>query len=914
MPDSAVHITEVAREVLEVFSSVEVVARGHLARRHPGQLGDVWAYNNHNGVQSLAGIQNQVDEDYRTLIEEPALVRILALDDNGQEVTFFICRVTPVTLPGSKLKLASYRTALGKIASRNVGDDVVVGRRTYEIVEKVFFSPLKSAGTWDGINNIFVLDDGPHRSVPSLQQLVQWEPPKPSDDAFLNELLGTPEIPTNFVANARRQVVDRMALRDRPALDQFQDDIFREPLDEQMVISGPPGSGKTTTLIKRLGQKLDLSALKDSYEGDNSLVEQFTRETGKNYRESWIMFTPTDLLKQYLKEVFNKENIAAPDTRVRTWSHHRRELSRDQLPILRTGDRGFLLFDDRCGSLTNDALKDSPGWFDDIAAAHSEWVNHTLRAAAEHLALHSDPEAKSIGKNALQLLPRLTASSGPRSTVDASTVLALHQARTKCEELIKAEREAADRTIKEWILALLRQDSSALDDLVEQLRTIHDSASTEDGEDDGEDDEDENARFQPMGTQANAQALRNRAFQVANRALRSIARAKFGGRQVKSDSQAGLIRNWMRASPPSDAALVALGDRLLMVRQLRVLSRPVKLFLDRIPHMYAQVRRKRLAEKDHRWYPPTAAEAVRRNAVEGLEVDVMLLLMLTRARELEVRLTGTAASELNTSTHFELVRVVRDMRRAQVLVDEATDFSPVQLRCMMALSHPATRAFYASGDILQRVTKWGLRDLQQLQWVSGKLAVRNVSIAYRQTQQLNDFADKLAQIAGAPRAPVELPKGMDNNGVSPALGERLTDSTMIEWIASRVRELRERVGRCRTSIAVLVHDESQVQRIADGLSESLRVDNLEVVACLQGKTMGDGGDVRIFDVQHIKGLEFEAALFAGVDLLLANSPDLFDKLLYVGATRAATFLGIGCAHVLPRNLEPLRPHFCTDWK
>jgi DNA helicase IV len=73
--------------------------------------------------------------------------------------------------------------------------------------------------------------------------------------------------------------------------------------------------------------------------------------------------------------------------------------------------------------------------------------------------------------------------------------------------------------------------------------------------------------------------------------------------------------------------------------------------------------------------------------------------------------------------------------------------------------------------------------------------------------------------------------------------------------------------------------------------------------------------VRVFDVQHIKGLEFEAVFFVDVDKLALERPDLFDKYLYVGATRAATYLGLTVSGpMLPDKLAPLADAFTSDWR
>jgi hypothetical protein len=54
--------------------------------------------------------------------------------------------------------------------------------------------------------------------------------------------------------------------------------------------------------------------------------------------------------------------------------------------------------------------------------------------------------------------------------------------------------------------------------------------------------------------------------------------------------------------------------------------------------------------------------------------------------------------------------------------------------------------------------------------------------------------------------------------------------------------------------------------------------------------------------------------FVGIDDLAARQPDLFDKFLYVGATRAAMYLGLTTdADALPARLASLRDAFGLRW-
>ena len=79
--------------------------------------------------------------------------------------------------------------------------------------------------------------------------------------------------------------------------------------------------------------------------------------------------------------------------------------------------------------------------------------------------------------------------------------------------------------------------------------------------------------------------------------------------------------------------------------------------------------------------------------------------------------------------------------------------------------------------------------------------------------------------------------------------------------------------------------------------------------CPLGNLSGQDNDVRVLDVERMKGLEFEAIFFVGLDRLATAKPDLFDS-----TTRAAMYLGLTTeGHALPDRIASLERLFDQSW-
>jgi hypothetical protein len=155
----------------------------------------------------------------------------------------------------------------------------------------------------------------------------------------------------------------------------------------------------------------------------------------------------------------------------------------------------------------------------------------------------------------------------------------------------------------------------------------------------------------------------------------------------------------------------------------------------------------------------------------------------------------------------------------------------------------AAKVFFACGDFNQRLTTWGSRPLLDMRWVFPDIEIREVSVAYRQSRQLNELAKAIISVLGVAEQHVSLPQNVDSEGRPPALLENSTEKrNVVAWLAERVREVERSLGQL-PSTAVFVNSEDEVHGLADLLSVELEDSNIRVVACPKGQVMGQDNDI-----------------------------------------------------------------------
>ena len=844
-------------KILAALSAIAQAARRTLTDRSAGISGAALINRSNMMVgvgkpeKFIHALNAELRDHLRRLQFEPFIARIEVdwEDDSRPSQTFYLARRSAAGLNDviDGAHFITSRDELGRLAEYEAGENAYIevrGReRTARILKRTVLEPRQQPGGWDAVVQSFeatpwgdLLEVLQHESLrQAIEQLRQGS-------LAVEDILGRISQEAADAQSARqrvrRKVVDRIALRDRPILNKFQGAIFRLPLDRQVILFGPPGSGKTTTLIKRLAQKRTSDALTES---ERALVNGTARA---DLVSSWAMFSPGELLRQYLGDAFNKEGIPNSGN-VRTWDKERHYLARNVLNILRSASSGRFQLEANPG-----LLLERTSW--SIADLHDEFVEYVdtdlstrCGEALAQLLVGRDDSSK-------RLAVRIQDSLGGKEDLGIDDLLGLVDMAGSLQEVSGRVGEQISGELRKTTNLLLNRHKALLNEIAAALPSIRSQDQEEE-----EDDNDETS-----------QAL-SEAAKILWSALRNWARAVAEGRRTLG-GQSGSVIELIGTRLPPVGDFAGIGANIATRSCMRTLLHAPRSLVLGVPAVYARFRRQMIREGRHFVPDRAATECFSRNMISPDEVDVLLLVMLRNAR----RVLGYVDGRRDSSIQYDWLETIRSRYLSQVFVDEATDLSSVQLACTIELADPELRSWFACGDLRQRVTATGIRDESEIEWLNRNCGVRidicRIDIGYRQSQRLRDLADALAPLLdeGA-ETETKAPPGSEEADVWPLLSENLSGDDLGRWLAGRIREVEKAVGWL-PSIAVFVDGDELIDPLLGSTKAALAEWNIPIVGCREGRIVGDANDVRVFDIQHIKGLEFEAVVFIGAAINLQH--------------------------------------------
>jgi hypothetical protein len=756
------------------------------------------------------------------LTHEPFVGYARVTNQAGVETKLLICRhYVPSNFhaSGNAVDFASYLSPLGRIVVKRPGQEhsfevktrsgFVLEAHCFRLLEKNNFIPHIADSKWDAINNQIAWVEG-QLLARSLRKLLKGEPEQ----------------------KQARQMSYSVQLPDQAILDQAQDEIFRLPLRARIRISGAPGTGKTTVLLKRLSQKSKREFLTE--EESKAIRDEDWRE-GRN----WMLFTPSDLLKVYLKEAMAKELLPASDDHVKVYRTFRLELLRD-IGFIRVGQHGFfktapeeLQLMKRGSGGEQVALAKAFGKY--LAARYSQAFREALQKfnnlTRVPLGKLSDAAQKVLNV-ALDILSK-----------PLDDVIALQQAQ---------QRAAGYRKLNEDLNKLLKS-----------VRAV--AAPYDEGPD----------------------LLLARIYRQT-RVLPGI---------LESLTTAGIEIALFPDIPP-------IVDSLR--RDTKDLSEAVSLsrLFQIIPRAYQDFRE--TADDQKRFFVEESEKSIKERVLSEPEQDVLLFHALQFVRDLAddipSNLIGVPAD----------VCAILARMRILVCVDEATDFSPLEIACIERFAKLGSGGVTICGDLMQRVTEQGLKEWSDLADISDSYSGRELRVSYRQTERLFSIAKDLYRHSRGiePDFSSAFPKRQEDP--PPLLHKSTTEQPTEIWLTNRICEIHALCGPHLPTTAILVAHLDDVEPLRQKLKPILMENGLELEASQGGQSLGDSARVRIFPVEFIKGLEFEAAFYVGLDRMAEIHKDLIDKYVYVGLSRARSFLGVTIERQFPQRLKCIAGHFAQD--
>jgi superfamily I DNA/RNA helicase len=229
-------------------------------------------------------------------------------------------------------------------------------------------------------------------------------------------------------------------------------------------------------------------------------------------------------------------------------------------------------------------------------------------------------------------------------------------------------------------------------------------------------------------------------------------------------------------------------------------------------------------------------------------------------------------------------------------IDEATDFSIIDLLAINSFRHPQLSSVTLSGDIMQRMTNNGLTSWDDFSSIVPGTERKDLQVSYRQSPTLLSLAKDIYKKSTGQEANYESYIAKDQAEPKPLMFISQNEDYKLQWIADRILEIYRAYGDSIPSIAIFLPEENQLESFATMLGglDTLADVGILVKGCRDGQVLGDKNTVRVFSIKVIKGLEFESVFFHNIDELQEQKidSDLFLKYLYVGLSRATFYLGI----------------------
>lgn len=578
------------------------------------------------------------------------------------------------------------------------------------------------------------------------------------------------------------------------------------------------------------------------------------------------------------------EGLTADNNRVKVWASHRSELCKSYKLFNTETKRPFLSSSDNAP----------------LFVQKNKTINQLIDSLDSFfIKIQIEKFRKLVALDVSQFIWKLDGKSIQRYvSVDIDSLQNVDDVNRKLYNLQNEFSRVAEKINQEYksnlvkITGLLQVGIRSDTSLTEQLFVLLKEWSKKADDPIDEDEETDNEAFGES-----EEIVKEFDFDVAlNRHLKSLVRKsalkKYDPKVRFTEKDKKLLELIPQASIVADHD--TLGQLVFFKKHVEGVLRGVESnTLQEIPRIYKQFRK----ELNLNLLTPSGNRLLmelikNKNNRIHVEEQSLLLLFINRL----IKRLATNFRKLYNETNDRYVQAYKENCRPVIAIDEATDFPIIDLLAINSFKNPDIGSVTLCGDLMQRLTVTGISTWEEFTDCIGNSEVTTLQISYRQTPTLLDVAIAI-YMQSMGKMPIFRSYTEMNEHEPKAIKFISTiEEKKVEWIAKRILEVYRTHDNNIPSIAVFVENDEKVERFANALGQLdlLRDVDISVKACRNGEVLGDKNPVRVFSVEYIKGLEFEVAFFHNLDDLTSNPQlsGLLDKYLYVGLSRASTYLAI----------------------
>ena len=704
-----------------------------------------------------------------------------------------------------------------------------------------------------------------------------------------------------YLKKAQGFIRKHAELRFQPILDPIQDSIRRsKPFDGNLIINGGPGTGKTTSLIQRI-KFLISPTIEEVY----NLTEQ-QKTILYNQATSWIFYSPNELLALFLQNSMKMEELSADKTRVKVWNSHKSELIRSYKLVDTTTKRPFLFYNK---SLDEKLLPNNSAALSQITSEFEYYFIEAQRKKLEQI-LAINFEKYSWGNLGVSLQSYIQERINFKSLEELLRLFYnLENSFSDLSTQISQEYLSEIKNVSARLIVVLKKDTNRIVQLETLLKSwkekpiaIADDEETEIEQEVFDEKEElnqfdfESDLFSKMKSNCRKHALKiydsKTSLTKRNKEFQELVPEVKVQDNYQNIGQLAFYKKYIERSTKGIAANI----------------------LREIPKAYKTFRKESIKKDLLDYNYDLLKKIIAKDNNVRLHVDEQAFL-LHSINNICRAIFKTLTNQFSQIKH-PYVRSFKENIKPVIGIDEATDFSLIDLVAIESFSHPSFCSVTFSGDIMQRMTTNGLISWNEIIDYSPNTKRSNLEVSYRQSPTLLSLASNIYEVSTGEKPIYRSYLDRDDAEPKPLMIIADDEETKINWLAERIIEIYKNYGDSIPSIAIFLPNESLLENFASKLgNEDLLADvGILVKACRNGEVLGDKNTVRVFAIDKIKGLEFEAVFFFDIDDL-ANSKlpsELILKYLYVGLSRATFYLGIVLKTSFKDELKFLNEQFVEN--